>query len=216
MADFSILTGTLFIWIRSGIFWLILTAILTIGAFFLLLVNKRRKLKYNCLEVVNFGNGKTGWNLMKAGSFGTHSALFNLWDYGTEKAYKIKDGRIIYEATEEDLHDVFGKKGFIVRRKDGDPKILLPISKIEWKNEKAMFEIAPAEFRDVSTHLISEAEKETMGWIDKYLPYLMIGGVIIFFVISMILATQFFNRTIDKAGQIMLQASQQSGASAAP
>jgi hypothetical protein len=198
-------------WFKSGVFWLILTAVLTLCAFILLYVNKKRKLKYNCGEIVSFGNGKIGLNMMTAGSFKKNTALFGMWDYGREFRYKTNDGRTIYDASENDLHDINGRKGFLVRRKDGDPKILVPVSRVEWRNENLLFEIAPSDFRDASNDIIDSSTKETQGWADKYLPYIMIGGIVIFFVITMILASQFFNRTVDKAGQILLQAGRDAG-----
>ena len=95
-----------------------------------------------------------------------------------------------------------GRKGFMVRRKDNDPKILVPISKVKWENEKALFEIAPADFRDASVNIVDTATKETQTWADKYLPYIMLGGMVIFFIVGFILASQFFNRAMDKSIEI--------------
>jgi len=198
-------------WLSSGLFWLIIGILLTIGIVFLLVINKRRKLKYNCIELISFGNGKVGSNNLKAGIFKKKSMLFGLVDYGSENVFKTNDGRIILEGNSDDLHDIFGKKGFYLRRKDDDPKILVPISKIHFSNEKALFEIAPADFRDASINIVDSAVKETQGWADKYLPYLMLGGMVIFFIVGFILASQFFNRTVDKAGEILDKVSQNAG-----
>ena len=107
--------------------------------------------------------------------------------------------------------DVMGKKGFMLRRKDDDPKILVPINKIEWARENLLMAIAPADFRDASVNIVDTASKETQTWADKYLPYIMLGGMVIFFIVGFILASQFFNRTVDKAGEILIAVSKNAG-----
>jgi hypothetical protein len=205
MAGVSDIWGAVSGWLSSGLFWLIIGIGLTIGVISLLVVNRNRKLKYNCLELINFGNGKVGINKLKAGTFKKKSIFFGLFDVGSENVYKTSDGRIIPEANSDDLHDIMNKKGFILRRKDDDPKLLVPISAIGWKNERALFEIAPADFRDASVNIVEGATKETQSWADKYLPYIMIGGIIIFSIVAFILASQFFNGAMDRALQIQKQ-----------
>ena len=39
----------------------------------------------------------------------------------------------------------------------------------------------------------------------------MLGGMIIFFIVGFILASQFFNRTVDKAGEILIKVSENAG-----
>jgi hypothetical protein len=224
--DLSTFTGIFMTWMSSGIFWLIFSAVLTFSMILILWWKKRTRLKYNALELISYGNGKTGFNISKAGVFKTKSALGGLWDYGNEFVFKLNDGRIIAGASTDHLQDLFGRKGFIVRRKDDDPKIVVPVDKILWKikvqcpkcqykfiqnSEYPLFQIAPSDYRDASTRIIDDATKETQGFMEKYLPYIMLGAVIIFFVISMILATQFFNRTVDKAGEILKQAGTNAG-----
>lgn len=199
MAFFGDVGGVFMGWLSSGLFWLVMTILFTVGMLILLKVNKNRKLRWGCLEFLSYGNGKVGINNLKAGIFKKKTAIFGLWDYGNENVIKTNDGRIIQEVTTDDLMDIFGKKGFITRRKDDDPKILVPINRIGWKGEKALFEIAPADFRDASVNIVDSATKETQTWADKYLPYIMLGGMVIFFIVGFILASQFFNRAMDKS-----------------
>lgn len=203
--------------LSSGLFWLVMAIFLTIGVFILLLVNKHRRLRWNCLELLSYGNGKVGINFLKAGIFKKKTTIFGLWDYGNENVIKTNDGRILQETTVGDLHDIMGKKGFITRRKDDDPKILVPISKVAWdkKGEEALFSIAPADFRDASVNIVDSAVKETQTWADKYLPYIMLGGMVIFFIVGFILASQFFNRTVDKSGEILIAVSKNAGSTTA-
>lgn len=195
-------TGVFGQWLSSGLFWLVMTFLLTIGVAIILVVNKRRRLRWNVLELLNYGNGKVGIYFLRAGIFKKRTTIFGLWDYGHENVIKCKDGRIILEATTDDLMDIMGKKGFLVRRKDDDPKILVPINKVNWKNEIALLEIAPADFRDASVNIVDSATKETQTWADKYLPYIMLGGMVIFFIVGFILASQFFNRAMDKSLEV--------------
>ena len=198
----SAIGSTMMGWLSSGLFWFVMAILLTVGVTVILVINKRRRLRWNCLEFLSYGNGKVGINLLRAGIFKKKTSLFGLWDYGHENVIKCADGRIILEGSTDDLMDIMGKKGFFLRRKDDDPKILVPISKVQWLNEKALFEIAPADFRDASVNIVDTATKETHTWADKYLPYIMLGGMVIFFIVGFILASQFFNRAMDKSIQV--------------
>jgi len=202
MAGFGDIGGVMTGWLSSGLFWLVMTILLTAGVLILLKVNKSRKLRWNALELLSYGNGKVGINSLRAGIFKKKTTLFGLYDYGNENVIKTDDGRTILEVTTDDLMDIFGKKGFLLRRKDDDPKILVPISKVSWLNEKALLEIAPADFRDASVNIVDTASKETQTWADKYLPYIMLGGMVVFFIVGFILASQFFNRAMDKSIEI--------------
>jgi len=208
---FGAIGGVFGKWLSSGLFWFVMAILLTIGVLVILVINKRRRLRWNCLELLSYGNGKVGINLLRAGIFKKKTSIFGLWDYGNENVIKCADGRIVLEGTTSELMDVMGKKGFLLRRKDDDPKILVPISKVDWRNEKAIFEIAPADFRDASVNIVDTATKETQTWADKYLPYIMLGGMVIFFIVGFILASQFFNRTVDKAGEILIAVSKNAG-----
>jgi hypothetical protein len=192
---------------KSGIFWTV-GAIVIIGIifFFYGMMQKRSRLKYNCIELVNFGNGKIGSNLMKAGVFGTRTFMnLGIYDYGAEKVIKVSDGRRILDATTDDLHDIMGKRGFIVRRKDDDPKILVPITKVGFKNEQLLFEIAPSDYRDASVRILDDAVKETQGTWEKILPYIAIGLIVVLTIVSIIINQQMTNNTVDKVGKMLIQ-----------
>ena len=202
MVGYGDLNGVFKTWLTSGIFWMVMAILLTLGIVVILVLHKRRKLRWNALEIISYGNGKVGINSLKCGIFKKKSSFFGLWDSGSENTIKCADGRIILEASTGDLQDIMGKKGFMLRRKDDDPKILVPISKVRWENEKPLFEIAPADFRDASVNIVDTATKETISWADKYLPYIMLGGMVVFFIVGFILASQFFNRAMDKSLEI--------------
>jgi hypothetical protein len=193
----------LFSWTTGSVFWVGIILILCIlVGFFYLFMNRRSKLKYNCLELLRFGNGKIGVNLHKAGLFSTHTLMRGLIDYGKESSYKILDGRLIQQGKTSQLHDILGKKGWIVVRKSGDPKILVPVDKIYIQNLGLMMDIAPADYRDASCRIVEAATKETMSWADKYLPYLLIGALIIGIIISQVISMQMINNAQTKAIEI--------------
>lgn len=193
-------------WVTSGLFWTVTGVIIVaIIAFFYLSMSRRGKLKYNVLEVVRFGNGKTGVNLLKAGIFKNKTTFFGLLDYGSENIFKTSDGRKIQGAKTSQLHDVLGKKGFWVVRKTDDPKILIPLDKVYIQNLEALLNIAPADFRDVSTEIVNNALKETAGGWEKILPYLAIGVIVILCIITVVINQQMTNNTVDKVGKMLIE-----------
>ena len=216
MVDTSVFTGNLMLWMRSGLIWAVAGAIFIFIVFVTLSLRKKQKLKYPVLELTNLGNGKIGVLQTKAGWFKTKTALFGLLDYGGEEQMLLKDGRKVMCASSSDFHDIFGKRGLIVKRKDDDLRIVAPVSEIELKrinkksevypiskmdvpNYELLASVAPADYRDASIQIIKASENETMSKLDQYLPYIMLGGIIILFVISFIVGGQIFNRAIDKA-----------------
>jgi hypothetical protein len=214
MVDLSGITSSMMGWAKSGAFWIIGILILVLVVFyFYAVMNRKAKLKYNNLEIIRFGNGKVGVNIHKAGIFKSHTAFFGLIDYGNESMFRNADGRRIIGARTSQLHDIFGKKGFITIRKSDDNKILVPISKVQIDNLQALLEIAPADFRDTSTNIIKDTIKETAGTWEKILPYLAIGVIVVLCIISIIINQQMTNNTVDKVGKLLIQGCSNAGAS---
>lgn len=202
MVDTSLFSGMIFSWGNSIFVWTIVIAIAVVIIGGILYINKRRKLKYNVLELVPFGNGKFGFNLGKAGLFSSSSSLGGLWDNKKGDRYKTAKGNLIIGATTEDLHDIFGKKGFIVMRHPEDPQAVIPISKAEIINRDIFLELAPIDIRDAGVELMKENIKETQGWIDKYGAIISIGLLVMLGVIGFVVAGQVFNHAIDKSMEI--------------
>jgi hypothetical protein len=205
MAIYSGLVDTAIGWASSGMFWT-LGVILIVGfiGYFYLVMKRRGKMKYICLELVPFGNGKAGINRLKAGIFKTKSMFGGLIDYGNENVFKTEDNRRILNAKTSYLHDIMGKKGFICVRKQDDPKILVAIKKIQFDNLELMMQIAPADFRDVSANIVQDAIKETTGTWEKILPYIAIGLIVVLVIISLIINQQMTNNTINKVGDLLI------------
>jgi len=207
--DLGSITGSIGTYAKSGMFWLIVIVVVVVAVgFFYLYMTRRSKLKYNCIELISFGNGKVGMNKTKAGIFKSHTTFFGLMDYGPEFVVKTADGKIIQKARTSHLHDIFGKKGFICVRKTEDPKILVPIGKVKLSNLLVLFDIAPANYRDASTQIFNEAVNETKGTWEKLLPYIAVGIVVVLTIISIVINMQMTNNTVNKVGSMLIQGCQ--------
>jgi hypothetical protein len=206
MVDLGNIASSFAGYAKSGMFWLVvLILILGLVFFFYAYVSRRGKLKYECLELVSFGNGKIGMNKSKAGVFKSKSMFFGLIDYGSEYVIKTADGKIIEKAKTSQLHDIFGKKGFICVRKTEDPKILVPIGKVKFDNMLLMFDIAPADYRDASTRIFKEAVDETKGTWEKLLPYIAIGLCVVLTIVNVVVNMQMTNNTVNKVGGMLIE-----------
>lgn len=206
MVEFGGIFKSMAGWAVSGTFWTVgIIFIIFIIFWFYTFMNRRGKLKYNCLEIVRYGNGKTGVNLLKAGVFKKKAWFFGLLDYGNESVMKVADGRVIIGGKTSQLHDILGKKGFYLMRKTDDPRILVPISRLHFDNLQAMLEIAPANFRDVSVDIVKDAVRETTATWEKILPYIAIGVLVVLCIITIVINQQMTNNTIDKVGKMLIE-----------
>lgn len=224
MPDLSLISSSILVWMRSWIFWTAIILgffILTFGALF---IRKRRKYVYPTLEITDLGDGKMGIKKSKAGWFKSKTWLFGLWDYAGEDVMRLRTGwlekdRRILDASSEDFHDIFGKRGMVVQRKPDDPAVLVPVSKMRVKNDHLLNEIAPADFRDASNKLIDDAKNETISKLEKYLPYITFGALAVIFFVSLIIVVQFSKQSIVEAKSIVIETARATGtaiASSAP
>ena len=128
-------TNSLFFWLRSAFFWVGVVIVMTIAFIGSLKLKKVKRLRYPVLEIVNLGGKKIGVEISKAGWFKTQSFLFGLIETKAgEDELRLKDGRKILAGSSEDFHEINGKRGLILKRKDDDPKILVPLTSLEIKN----------------------------------------------------------------------------------
>ena len=127
--DMGGISATLFGLLRSFIFWAILLFILLIVVFGTLVIRKKRKLIFPAIELTDLGNGKIGFKNHRAGWFKSKTLFFGLFDYGGEDVLRLKDKRVVQNASSEDFHDINGKRGLLIARKSDDPAILVPINK---------------------------------------------------------------------------------------
>jgi len=197
--------------LTKGLFWAVILFFMLLIAFGILVIRKNKKLQYFTAIITDIGGGKIGLEMSKktrSGWFKSGTFLFGLFDYGREEYLKTKDGRKIQCGSSVDFHEINGRRGLIVKRKDDDPHILVPLTKIEISNLKLIGVIAPADFRDASVDIIKQAVKETKPQWEQIVQWIMLGGVIIFALISIILITQMVQRGQAEAKELILAAGQ--------
>lgn len=222
--DTSNFTGVLFSLLSSFLFWGITLVVFVVTVFAGLIIRKKRKLKFKVFELTDLGKGKMGISTaLKAGWFSHRTAFFGLYDYGGEQVMKTKDNRIILDASSEDFQEINGSRGLVCIRSSEDPRILVPVTKMQVKNGELLAEIAPASFRETAVTIIKQAEKETADKMEKVVQWVIFGGVIIFALISVILIVQMVKNgqaeakdLILEAGRIVKDASNNAVASGAP
>jgi len=193
-----------FLW--SWVFWLIF-AFLVVGVTFgSLYFRKKRKYTYPCLVLNNIGSGKLGVEKKKAGWFKTNKLLFGLIDHSGERRLEVNDGRIVQQGSTQDFHEIGFKRGLIVRAKDDDPKVLVPIKRAEIKNGELLESIAPADYRDASEKIMREAQKETISNMERIMTIVGFMLIVIVLFICIILVIQFANNNIQEANKILDEA----------
>jgi len=203
--DLGGIGGLLQSWIINPLLWLVIIFVFVGATWGFLLIRRKRKLIYECLEIVNHGSRKFSFNLLKCGWFGKKKFLRNLWDSGEEQM-ETKDGEIVYDFSTEDFQEINGKRGVICFRDPINQNILVPIGKCTVVNEELLAEIAPANFRDVAMDIIKDASKETSDWKERIIQYLIIGGVIIFALVSIIVIAQMVKKGQTEAADLIIQA----------
>lgn len=192
--DMGVITG----FVLSPLIWILVIFFLTFATIGGLWVRKQRKLSYSCIVLRNTGNGKVDLKTCKAGWFKTNSMLGGLWDYGMEEELrtggfrkpvdKIQGGSTI------DFHEINGKRGLICRRKDDDPKVLVPLTRLEVENDVLLASIASVDLRDAAVNIIRKAEKETRNRTAEIVQWVIMGGVILLALVVIIMSYQFVSR----------------------
>jgi len=179
-------------WGSSMLFWAVIALIMAFIFIGFLWIKKQFSYKFPVCEVVGVGEGKVMFEMSKAGWFKKKSFFFGLIQAGGEQEMRVKrGGRKVQQVSSMDYHEINGKRGLIVKRKDDDPEVLVPLSKFEISNEKLLAEIAPADYRDAAIDILDEKRKETLTWWDENKSTLLLAGVIIFALISLIIIFNF-------------------------
>ena len=205
MADLSGATQLLFDWLLSPFIWFALIFVFLAVTFGFLWIRKKRKLIYECIEIVDYDYGKTGFNMIKAGWFGKKKSLRGWIDYGEEQV-ETQDGDRILNFSTEDFQEINGKRGIVCARDPVNPDVLVPITKIGLKGKAMLAEIAPAEYRDAATRIIDEADRETSDKKAQVVQWILIGGTIIFALIAIIVITQMVKQGQAEASNLIVQA----------
>jgi hypothetical protein len=205
MVDYSGTAATikniLWDWVINPLFWLLIIVFILVAVFIALKIRKKRKLIFPAVEVTEFG-----FNFLKVGWFGKKSFLKNLWDYG-DQVMKTPTGELIEQFSEEDFTIVNGKRGVIFFREPHN-RNLLPVSKfgLDAKSREITLTIPPRDFINTALEIIDEADRETSDWRQKAIMAILIGGVLIFALVSVIIIVKFTDERLDKAAATVIQA----------
>ena len=191
-------------------FWLIMAVVLFAVLFGSLYVRKKGKFMFPAIIFTDNGNGKVGVRYSRAGWFKSKKVLAGLIDIGGERRLEVKDGRIVQQGSSSDFHELNFKAGLLLREKSDDPKILVPISRCELtdRSRKMISEIAPADYRDACSKIISDAEKESLSKWETIAQVLVFGFVAMVLFISIILTIQYAKNTMTEANAIHKEALQ--------
>ena len=204
MADLN--TGLIMKLLLSPLIWFVIIFGLIFVAFGILYVRKKKKLNIPCLIFTDLGSGKQGIEITKAGWFKSKSIILGLLDISGEQIMRIKDGRKVQGGSSIDFHEIKGKRGLLLKRKDDDPKVLVPLTRMETTNLELIAAIAPADFRDASNDILRSSEKEMKSKWEQYLPAMLIGGTIIFALVAIIIITQMVKNGQAEAADLIREA----------
>lgn len=190
----------------SPIMWLLIIIGMVIVGVSLLYIRKKRKLEYHCEIWSIVGNKKIMITPTRAGWF-KEKMLFKIWDYGKEESIRTADGREIQGLTRADMHFYKGNRAIICYEKGDDRKVLVPIEKfdIDPEGKRAILEIAPASFRDVSSKIIESNNDELMSKLSKYAPYVVLAGIIVFALVSIIIIVQMVKNGQAESKDLLIQ-----------
>lgn len=190
--------GSLASWAYNAWVWVL---VLFAGVFLIILGlvwNRHNKLIYPSKEIISFGNGKIGMQKLRVGRFSKRTWFFGLIELAGEKIFKTSDKREVQNCSTEDCQEIEGKMGFLLKRKDDDPKILVPISKVEIDNYELIASIASGDFRDTGSRIIGEKQREMQAMWEKVVPIVLSFASIAFALFSVIMVIQFAQGSIDK------------------
>lgn len=217
--DTSQFTGVLFGWIRSGLIWFIAIAMIIIFLYAIKKIRFKRKFVIPVVEVIDIGGGKMGIYFGKkgkrigkklmAGWVNKNSNFFGLIESGPQRL-KTTDKRIIHYASSTDFQEINNRAGLVVKRKDDDPNILVPLTRMEISNLDLLTKIAPANYQDAAAANINEAENEMKDKILQYLIPVSIVGFGICLVISMFILQNMFKTGGEQITEMVKTAASQS------
>ncbi len=216
--DTSMFTSSLGGWFGSTILWLVVLFVLAIVGGGFLIIRKRKKLRYQCVEIVRYGheegkkdpsnrlNAKWGFNIIPCGWFGSKRHLFGLWDTGPE-IMKLKTGEVIVGFSTDDYQEVNGKRGVVAFRDPLNQDILAPINKVSVENSELLNVIAPQDFRDEAAKLMNDADVETQDKTLKVAAFVVLGLLVIAVLVLLIILINYQQHVTDSANTALTTAS---------
>ena len=199
-------TGALMSW---G-FWLIILVAVFGVVFGSLIMRKKGKYTFPAVIFTENGNGKVGIRFSRAGWFKSKKILGGLIDYSGERRLEVKDGRIVQKGSSADFHEIGFKTALILMEKSDDPKILVPVDKclLNEDSKKVLLNIAPADYRDACSKIISDAERESLSKWETLAQVFVFGFVGVVLFISIILTIQYVRNTMADAQALHREALQ--------
>lgn len=223
--------GVFLTWVSSITFWFIVAGCSAITIWGGLYMRKNNRMNKPVLEIIDVGaaafnyvydkqgnidiekttvdwsksSGSPEFKIGKGGWFKNKWTLFNLWDYGPESIFQLKDGTRVYGVSHNDYRIINGQKGIVVVRVPQDPKFVIPISKIALSpnSRYAMMEIAPMDLRNEAIAAIEQVDREMQTKWEKYAPLItaaFLGMVLIF---SILLIAQYGKHNIDSTTELL-------------
>lgn len=159
-------------------------------------INLRGNPLHPIIEIRDKGIGKFRRNRM-------FFDMIEVWWKPSEWEYLDREGRRLEGASDNDLKDVNGHKGFWTRQKGDDPKILVPISELELKNDHILASIADADLKEAARHNIEKGERESSNTWNQYGAILINFTMMIILIIGLILVINFANGIFDKIFKLM-------------
>lgn len=192
----------------SWLVWLLGGVLIILVLFGSLYMRKRGKMRYPTIIVEDLGSGKRNFILKKSGWFKSKKILGGLFDYAGERRLETSDGRIIQKGSSEDFHEFNYKTALVVQQKSDDPKILIPVGKffLDKDSSHAIMEIAPADYRDASSRIMSDVDKETTATWQTIAQLLVFGFVGVILFVSIILTIQYTKNVMAEAQAIHREA----------
>ena len=189
-------------------FWLIMLVVIFGISFGSLYLRKKGKFIFPAVIFMDNGNGKVGIKFTRAGWFKSKKLLGGLLDYSGERRLEVKDGRIVQKGSGADFHEIGYKTALILMEKPDDPKILLPIDKclLTSESKKILMQIAPSDYRDACSKIISDSEKESLSKWETLAQVLVFGFVGMILFISIILTIQYSKNAMTEANAIHKEA----------
>lgn len=184
--------------------WLIILVGMIGFIFMFLKIRRKRRMKFEGIEMVDLGKGHYGFNVVPCGWIGIKLWFRGLWWTGRE-VMRTTDNEIIMQFSEEDFQEVNGKRGIIFAR-DPVSRMLFPINKIRMENKELMATIPPAEYIDEAIAIVKDAEKETTDWKQKAIMWAVMGGIVIFALIAIIVITQMVKNGQKEAADLITSA----------
>lgn len=184
MVDFGTVISTMGSWF----IWVGVILVLLVFGFVFIYVRKKAKFTYQCLIVTEIGAGKIGVEKTKCGWFKSNKILNGYIEVSGERRLETVDGRVVRMAGTDNFHEIDFKRGIICQAKSDDPKVLVPIERVEIANKNLITVIASADYRETSGQILAENSKEGLALLDKLLP---VAGIVLGCVILLIVMIYF-------------------------